>query len=66
MAGLLAAVPAAAQIKVKTKVKPGSATTAAASASPASAPGGSLRYTLAMPAPQTLYFEVHMDMQGFG
>ena len=63
VASLLAAVPAAAQTKLKTKVKPGSA---AAPASTASATGGSLRYTLAMPAPQTHYFEVRMDLQGFG
>lgn len=57
--GLLAAVPAAAQIKVKTKVKPGSSKTAAAG-EPV------LRYTLAMPAPQTHYFEVKMELRGFG
>jgi predicted metalloprotease with PDZ domain len=67
VAGLLAAVPAAAQTKIKTKVKPGSAATlVAAPASASSPPGGSLRYTLAMPAPQTHYFEVRMDLQGFG
>jgi predicted metalloprotease with PDZ domain len=66
LAGLLAAVPAAAQTKIKTKVKPG-ATAAASARATADAPvGGSLRYTLAMPAPQTHYFEVRMDLQGFG
>ncbi|GAA4358490.1 PDZ domain-containing protein [Hymenobacter saemangeumensis] len=30
------------------------------------APAPSLRYTLAMPAPQTHYFEVRMDLGGFG
>nr|WP_151088631.1 hypothetical protein [Hymenobacter baengnokdamensis] len=60
VAGLLAAVPAAAQPKVKPRSKPSPAATAA----PASA--GTLRYTLAMPAPQTHYFEVRMDLQGFG
>jgi predicted metalloprotease with PDZ domain len=61
LAGLLAAVPAAAQTKVKTKVKG-----AAASAAPATSnAGATLRYTLAMPAPQTHYFEVKMDLRGF-
>ena len=62
VAGLLAAVPATAQTKVKSKVK----NAPAAVAAPAAAQGGTLRYTLAMPAPQTHYFEVRMDMQGFG
>jgi predicted metalloprotease with PDZ domain len=67
VASLLAAVPAAAQTKVKTKVKSSrSESAAAAPASSGSVSGGSLRYTLAMPAPQTHYFEVRMDMQGFG
>ena len=64
VAGLLAAGPAAAQVKVKTKVKHSASATAAPAA--ASVTGGSLRYTLAMPAPQTHYFEVRMDLQGFG
>ena len=65
VAGLLAAGPAAAQVnvKTKTKLKPGATPAKAASAAPA---GGTLRYTLAMPAPQTHYFEVRMDLQGFG
>ena len=63
VAGLLAAGPAAAQVKVKTKLKPGASTSKAANAAPAA---GTLRYTLAMPAPQTHYFEVRMDLQGFG
>jgi predicted metalloprotease with PDZ domain len=63
LAGLLAAVPAAAQTKVKTKVKRSATTTTAAPTSPS---GGTLRYTLAMPAPQTHYFEVRTDLQGFG
>ena len=59
---LLAAAPAAAQTKVKTKVKGGAQSAAAAPA----ADGASLRYTLAMPAPQTHYFEVKMDLRDFG
>ena len=59
--GLLAAIPVAAQTKVKTKVKKGATTTAA----PADKSNASLRYTLAMPAPQTHYFEVKMELRGF-
>ncbi|WP_223649599.1 M61 family metallopeptidase [Hymenobacter psoromatis] len=62
VAGLLAAGPAAAQVKVKTKLKPGRAATKVATAAPTAS---TLRYTLAMPAPQTHYFEVRMDLQGF-
>ena len=62
VAGLLAAGPAAAQVKVKSKLKAGAAPAKAAGAAPA---GGTLRYTLAMPAPQTHYFEVRMDLQDF-
>ena len=58
--GLLAAMPVAAQTKVKTKLKKGTAPAAAADNSNAS-----LRYTLAMPAPQTHYFEVKMELRGF-
>ncbi len=64
VASLLAAGPVAAQVKVKTKVK--HSASAAAAPAAARATGGSLRYTLAMPAPQTHYFEVRMDLQGFG
>jgi predicted metalloprotease with PDZ domain len=62
VAGLLAAAPAAAQTKTKPKaqVKP------AASAALAAAGIPSLRYTLAMPAPQTHYFEVKMELRDFG
>ncbi|MFD1872810.1 M61 family metallopeptidase [Hymenobacter bucti] len=60
--GLLAAIPVAAQTKVKTKLK-GGATTALAA--PADKGNASLRYTLAMPAPQTHYFEVKMELRGF-
>ncbi|TVT42651.1 M61 family metallopeptidase [Hymenobacter setariae] len=60
--GLLAAVPVAAQTKVKTKVKKGTTT---ATAAPADKGNASLRYTLAMPAPQTHYFEVKMELRGF-
>ena len=65
-AGLLAASqPAAAQtIKTKTKVKTKADTPAPEPAASAGGPG--LRYTLAMPAPQTHYFEVTMDLRGFG
>lgn len=59
VATLLAALPAAAQVKVKSKVK-----TATATAS-SSASNASLRYTLTMPAPQTHYFEVKMELRGF-
>ncbi|RZK16121.1 MAG: hypothetical protein EOO56_20765, partial [Hymenobacter sp.] len=62
LAGLLAAVPAAAQTKLKTNVKKG---TAAAPALTADKSAASLRYTLAMPAPQTHYFEVKMELRGF-
>jgi predicted metalloprotease with PDZ domain len=62
VAGLLAAVPVAAQTKVKTKVKGGTTTAAAA---PADHGNATLRYTLAMPAPQTHYFEVKMELRGF-
>jgi predicted metalloprotease with PDZ domain len=64
VAGLLAAVPAAAQTKIKTKVK--GTTAAATTAAPATfGKDASLRYTLAMPAPQTHYFEVKMELRGF-
>ena len=59
VAGLLAALPAAAQTKVKTKNK----TKAPVAAAPAGVAG--LHYTLAMPAPQTHYFEVEMQLRGF-
>ena len=62
VAGLLAAVPAAAQTKLKTKVKGENAPAAAAAVDKSAA---SLRYTLAMPAPQTHYFEVKMELRGF-
>ena len=69
VAGLLVALqPAAAQtVKTKTKVK-GEAPPAlpAALAAPAASLGtASLHYTLAMPAPQTHYFEVQMELRGF-
>ena len=66
VAGLLAALqPAAAQsVKTKAKVKGGAAT--AAPGAPAAPLGNaSLHYTLAMPAPQTHYFEVQVDLRGF-
>jgi predicted metalloprotease with PDZ domain len=60
--GLLAAIPVAAQTKIKTKEKKGAAS---ATAAPADKGTASLRYTLAMPAPQTHYFEVKMELRGF-
>jgi len=65
VAGLLAAVPAAAQTKVKTKTKTKSATTKAMAAPAENYGAASLRYTLAMPQPQTHYFEVKMELRGF-
>ncbi|MGI4871520.1 MAG: M61 family metallopeptidase [Janthinobacterium lividum] len=56
VAALAAALPAAAQTPVKPAAKP---VVAAPTGSP------SLRYTLAMPAPQTHYFEVTMELRDF-
>ena len=58
-AGLLAALPAAAQ----PATKPGKPAARPAKATAARAVVPTLRYTLAMPAPQTHYYEVTLAMQ---